>query len=157
MKIRFPVTGSNFVMALPEVFFYGMFIFIFILREDYNIAVIFTVFFVMYFLFTKLDYYVPKTLVKNKDGIFLYYLWFRIRLQQDSFLIHYEPVFFFAKRADERALVLHIDKNKIFKFAFGNKIRLIVVAPKDPKLNTYIDSIEALSGYRVLKFEQEIF
>lgn len=156
MIIRFPVTGANFKMAIPEFSTVVVLIIVAFRESYYTFGIILTVIFVLYFLLSKLDYYVPKTLVKNETGIFFHYLWSKKKLDPEEFLIYYEPVYFLHKNSDKRALVLYKKRSLILEWSFRNKVRLSVLDPTDPDLDLYIKDIELLCGHKVLKIGKNI-
>ncbi|GEM_PF-1803659 len=158
MVIEFPVTGANFTMAIPEFICIAIVYFMIYALGTFSLGVFFTLCWMLWFVSTKIDYYVSKKLVKEETGIFFYYLWFRKKLDPEEFLVHYEPVFFIGGRGtDERALVLHFKRSRIFRFSLRNRIRLSVLKPDDPRLAIYIEAIESMSGYKVIKFDKIVF
>lgn len=150
MIIKFPVTGLNFKMALPDIFLASLFFITAYWEAYYFMSIIIAIMFAVYFLYSKIDYYVPKKLVKNEAGIFLHYLWFRKRLDPEKLLVYYDNVSYISKYTQECALILHIDRSRILNTVWRNKIRLIVLRPEDPKLQQYIDAIEQMCGHKVI-------
>lgn len=150
MEIKFPVTGLNFKMALPDIFCVSVFFITAYWEGYYLLSIITAVIFAVYFLYSKIDYYVPKKLVKNEAGIFLHYLWFRKRLDPEKLLVYYDNVSYWSKYTQEYALVLYIDRNRILNTVWRNKVRLSVLRPEDPELQQYMDAIEQLWGHKVI-------